>query len=196
MRRRTGRKHPWNYGLSPCSCFSLCPPVRAHHSRCTTQVELSGAAKGKAVWPSNLKPVAWHKDSEMVRMKLGLYHSIHNVADGEVEYKDISIEGPKGIIRTSAVVDSKSRALDFDETCELDSCESDFYTERVSSPLNILPRWIRFPSKKDGASYSFARDLANSTRIKFLSRAERRPRTVNRASTRRKRSFVSRWKTT
>lgn len=37
----------------------------------------------------------------MVRMKLGLYHKIHEVADGEVEYRDISIEGPNGIIRTS-----------------------------------------------------------------------------------------------
>lgn len=39
----------------------------------------------------------------MVRMKLGLYHSRNNVADGEVEYKNISIEGPAGIIRTSSM---------------------------------------------------------------------------------------------
>lgn len=38
----------------------------------------------------------------MVRMKLGLYHSPDNVADGEVEYKNIEIEGPAGIIRTSS----------------------------------------------------------------------------------------------
>ncbi|CAN0536605.1 unnamed protein product, partial [Ectocarpus sp. 12 AP-2014] len=42
------------------------------------EVNISGAVSGKAVWPSDLKPVAWHRDSEMVRMKLGLYHSIHN----------------------------------------------------------------------------------------------------------------------
>lgn len=53
------------------------------------------------MWPKDLKPVAWHRDAEMARMKLGLYHSINNVADGEVEYRDISIEGPNGIIRTS-----------------------------------------------------------------------------------------------
>lgn len=35
-------------------------------------------------------------------MKLGLYHSVNNVADGEVEYKNIEIEGPAGIIRTTA----------------------------------------------------------------------------------------------
>eukprot|EP00752_Nemacystus_decipiens_P010979 g9756.t1 len=65
------------------------------------EVNISGAVNGKAVWPSHLKPIAWHRDSEMVRMKLGLYHSINNVHDGEVEYRDISIEGPNGIIRTS-----------------------------------------------------------------------------------------------
>ncbi|CAB1105416.1 unnamed protein product [Ectocarpus sp. CCAP 1310/34] len=64
-------------------------------------VNISGAVSGTAVWPSDLKPVAWHRDSEMVRMKLGLYHSIHNVHDQEVIYQDISIEGPNGIIRTS-----------------------------------------------------------------------------------------------
>ena len=31
------------------------------------------------MWPKHLKPVAWHRDSEMVRMKLGLYHSKGNV---------------------------------------------------------------------------------------------------------------------
>ncbi|CAB1096171.1 unnamed protein product [Ectocarpus sp. CCAP 1310/34] len=70
-------------------------------SRAFEQVNISGAVSGTAVWPSDLKPVAWHRDSEMVRMKLGLYHSIHNVHDQEVIYRDISIEGPNGIIRTS-----------------------------------------------------------------------------------------------
>ncbi|CAM9604350.1 unnamed protein product [Sphacelaria rigidula] len=65
------------------------------------EVFISGAVTGHAIWPQNLKPVAWHRDSEMVRMKLGLYHSPGNVHDGEVEYKNISIEGPNGIIRTS-----------------------------------------------------------------------------------------------
>lgn len=109
------------------------------------QVDVSGAVNGKAVWPKSLAPVAWHRDSEMVRMKLGLYHSTGNVSSGscpscscslcvttlrhmfhtwatgnitlgrslpllslfqkvhdqEVEYKNISIEGPNGIIRTS-----------------------------------------------------------------------------------------------
>eukprot|EP00903_Cladosiphon_okamuranus_P018095 g16653.t1 len=67
------------------------------------EVNISGAVNGKAVWPSHLKPVAWHRDSEMVRMKLGLYHAPDKVHDGEVEYRDISIEGPNGIIRTSPV---------------------------------------------------------------------------------------------
>lgn len=96
------------------------------------QVELSGAVEGKAVWPSHLKPVAWNNDGDMARMKLGLYHSIHNVADGEVEYKDISIEGPKGIIRTSplpsdvdevdeetCMVDPKTVRMILLEACEL-----------------------------------------------------------------------------
>lgn len=48
------------------------------------QVELSGPVNGKAEWPSELKPVAWNDEGDMVRMKLGLYHSTHNVADGEV----------------------------------------------------------------------------------------------------------------
>ncbi|CAN0104949.1 unnamed protein product [Scytosiphon promiscuus] len=82
-------------------------------------VKISGAVNGRAEWPSDLKPIAWHRDSQMVRMKLGLYHSIHNVADGEVEYRDISIEGPKGIIRTSppdnVVVDPP--------VCRNDQCE-------------------------------------------------------------------------
>ena len=64
-------------------------------------MELSGAVNGKAEWPLNLKPVAWHRDAEMARMKLGLYHARDHVADGEVEYRDISIEGPRGIIRTT-----------------------------------------------------------------------------------------------
>lgn len=57
---------------------------------------LSGAIEGKAVWPKHLKPVAWHRDADRVRMKLGLYHKKKEVADGEVEYKNISIEGPDG----------------------------------------------------------------------------------------------------
>lgn len=48
------------------------------------QVFISGAVNGHAVWPQDLEPVAWHRDAEMVRMKLGLYHSAGNVADGEV----------------------------------------------------------------------------------------------------------------
>ncbi|CAM9650390.1 unnamed protein product [Ectocarpus fasciculatus] len=64
-------------------------------------VRLSGAVEGRAVWPSNLKPVAWHRDADRVRMKLGLYHKTNQVYDGKVEYRDISIEGPNGIIRTS-----------------------------------------------------------------------------------------------
>ncbi|CBN74037.1 conserved unknown protein [Ectocarpus siliculosus] len=79
------------------------------------EVNISGAVSGKAVWPSDLKPVAWHRDSEMVRMKLGLYHSIHNVHDQEVIYQDISIEGPNGIIRTSPHVDDPTN------TCSVDS---------------------------------------------------------------------------
>ena len=65
-------------------------------------MELSGAVSGKAVWPKNLKPVAWHKDAEMVRMKLGLYHKTNEVADGEVEYRDIMIKGPNGTLPSSA----------------------------------------------------------------------------------------------
>lgn len=60
------------------------------------QVTLSGAVEGKAVWPSHLKPVAWHEDADRVRMKLGLYHKIDEVHDGMVEYRDISIQGPNG----------------------------------------------------------------------------------------------------
>ena len=72
--------------------------------RSPEKVEISGAVKGKAVWPSKLGPVAWHRDAEMARLKLGLYHSKDNVADGEVEFRKISIEGPNGIIRTSPKV--------------------------------------------------------------------------------------------
>lgn len=49
-------------------------------------MEISGAVSGKATWPSDLKPVAWHNGGDMVRMKLGLYHSTNNVADGEVSH--------------------------------------------------------------------------------------------------------------
>lgn len=102
-------------------CSVRLRPLHPAHARDAWffQVELSGAVNGKAVWPSNLKPIAWHRDSEMVRMKLGLYHSIHNVADGEVEYKNISIEGPKGIIRTSPAP-SDDEPDDDDQTCTVD----------------------------------------------------------------------------
>ena len=63
---------------------------------------MSGAVKGRAVWPQRLKPVAWNNDGDRVRMKIGLYHAKDEVADGEVEYKNISIEGPAGRIRTSS----------------------------------------------------------------------------------------------
>lgn len=66
------------------------------HRVCFPQVTLSGAVEGKAVWPKALKPVAWHRDADRVRMKLGLYHKKKEVADGEVEYKNISIKGPNG----------------------------------------------------------------------------------------------------
>ena len=57
---------------------------------------MSGAVEGKAVWPQDVKPVAWHEDANTVRMKLGLYHKTDLVHDGEVEYRDISIKGPNG----------------------------------------------------------------------------------------------------
>ena len=59
-------------------------------------MSLTGAVEGTAVWPKALTPVAWHNDAEKVRMKLGLYHEEDEVADGEVEYRSISIEGPNG----------------------------------------------------------------------------------------------------
>ena len=55
------------------------------------QVELSGAVKGKAVWPKHLNPVAWHRDSEMVRMKLGLYHSKGNVRRADTSFSPRAI---------------------------------------------------------------------------------------------------------
>eukprot|EP00752_Nemacystus_decipiens_P001582 g1543.t1 len=70
------------------------------------EVTLSGAVEGKAVWPKHLKPVAWHKDADRVRMKLGLYHKIDEVHDGMVEYRDISIQGPNGVITTARDTDS------------------------------------------------------------------------------------------
>ena len=85
------------------------------------QIELSGAVEGKAVWPSDLEPVAWHRDAYWVRLKLGLYHSAGNVADGEVEYKDVSVEGPNGIIRSSSASSAEdsskilSRGISFTE---------------------------------------------------------------------------------
>lgn len=75
---------------------------------------------GKAVWPSHLKPVAWHRDAERARLKLGLYHSIHNVADGEVEYKNISVEGPNGIIRSSPVSSDDDDDEEDEHVCSAD----------------------------------------------------------------------------
>lgn len=63
---------------------------------------MSGAVEGQAVWPSNQKPVAWQSDADMMRLRLGLYHIKDKVSDGEVEYKNVAIEGPYGTIRTSA----------------------------------------------------------------------------------------------
>lgn len=69
----------------------------------TSQVTLSGAVEGKAVWPKKLTPVAWHKDADRVRMKLGLYHKVDQVHDGMVEYRDISIQGPNGKFRPTGL---------------------------------------------------------------------------------------------
>lgn len=38
------------------------------------KVTFSGAVEGRAVWPSDYKPVAWHDDADKVMFKLGLYH--------------------------------------------------------------------------------------------------------------------------
>ncbi|CBN74038.1 conserved unknown protein [Ectocarpus siliculosus] len=70
------------------------------------EVYFSGAVEGKAVWPSSYKPVAWNDDADTIMFKLGLYHIKNKVADGEVEYKNISIQGPNGLLRTSSVGDS------------------------------------------------------------------------------------------
>lgn len=86
----------------------------------TLQIELSGAVKGKAVWPSHLKPVAWHRDAKMVRWKLGVYHATHKVAEGDVQYKNISIEGPNGIIRSSPASDDDDDDDDDEQTCSAD----------------------------------------------------------------------------
>ncbi|CAM9203087.1 unnamed protein product [Ectocarpus sp. 8 AP-2014] len=67
------------------------------------EVHFSGAVEGKAVWPSSYKPVAWNNDADTIMFKLGLYHIRNKVADAEVEYKNISIQGPTGTIRTSAL---------------------------------------------------------------------------------------------
>ncbi|CAM9124123.1 unnamed protein product [Hapterophycus canaliculatus] len=67
------------------------------------EVNFSGAVSGRAVWPSSVKPVAWHDGADSMMFKLGLYHIKNKVADAEVEYKNISIEGPTGAIRTSAI---------------------------------------------------------------------------------------------
>lgn len=90
---------------------------------CVFQVEISGAVRGTAEWPSNLEPVAWHRGAEMVRMKLGLYHATHKVADGEVEYKNISIEGPNGIIRTSPIPERDSTTTSYTSRA-IDVCEN------------------------------------------------------------------------
>lgn len=39
-----------------------------------SKVNFSGAVSGKAVWPSGLKPVAWHDGADTMMFKLGLYH--------------------------------------------------------------------------------------------------------------------------
>ncbi|CAM9466102.1 unnamed protein product [Ascophyllum nodosum] len=65
------------------------------------QVDFSGAVEGTAIWPSSYTPVAWQDDADMMNFRLGLYHKKNEVGDGEVEYKNISIEGPNGVIRTS-----------------------------------------------------------------------------------------------
>ncbi|CAM9093516.1 unnamed protein product [Pylaiella littoralis] len=67
------------------------------------EVSFSGAVSGKAEWPSNYKPVAWNDDADTIMLKLGLYHTKNKVADAEVEYKNISIDGPNGVLRTSAL---------------------------------------------------------------------------------------------
>ncbi|CAM9098334.1 unnamed protein product [Scytosiphon promiscuus] len=79
-------------------------------------VNISGAVSGRAEWPGELTPVAWIDGAEMVRMKLGLYHSTHNVADQDVQYRDVSIEGPNGIIRSSP-----TEVEDTTGTCSIDS---------------------------------------------------------------------------
>ena len=68
------------------------------------QVEFAGGVSGRFEWPKHLKPVAWNPEANMARMKLGLYHKEDKVADGEVEIRDVSIEGPNGLIRTSPEV--------------------------------------------------------------------------------------------
>ncbi|CAM9880751.1 unnamed protein product [Ectocarpus sp. 12 AP-2014] len=65
------------------------------------EVEFAGGVSGKFVWPEDKTPVAWNNKGKMARMKLGLYHKEEQVGDGEVEIRDVSIEGPNGIIRTS-----------------------------------------------------------------------------------------------
>lgn len=103
-------------------------------------MEVSGAVEGEAEWPSNLKPVAWHRDSEMVRMKLGLYHSRDNVADGEVEYRDISIEGPNG----KSESDVERRHSPVDITADIVSRAP---SQRKCALLIMLPN-SRHPSYK------------------------------------------------
>ncbi|CAB1107577.1 unnamed protein product [Ectocarpus sp. CCAP 1310/34] len=68
------------------------------------EVEFAGGVSGKFVWPKDKTPVAWNNKGKMARMKLGLYHKEEQVGDGEVEIRDVSIEGPNGIIRTSPEV--------------------------------------------------------------------------------------------
>lgn len=68
------------------------------------KVEFAGGVSGKFVWPEDKTPIAWNNKGKMARMKLGLYHKEEQVGDGEVEIRDVSIEGPNGIIRTSPEV--------------------------------------------------------------------------------------------
>ncbi|CAN0560802.1 unnamed protein product, partial [Ectocarpus sp. 12 AP-2014] len=62
----------------------------------------------------DLKPVAWHRDSEMVRMKLGLYHSIHNVGLPTLPYLDACLQK---------------------EASRADSCLSPLHSIRLRTPL-------------------------------------------------------------
>lgn len=68
---------PWT---NMCLCLSL---ILRHtlHASCpvylfvrVVKVIFSGAVEGRAVWPSDYQPVAWHEDADKIMFKLGLYH--------------------------------------------------------------------------------------------------------------------------